>query len=71
MQHLAVRLLFVAVFGEISEEFISFIKMERFLAVDIEQAINGHLTHGLSLNDLSGQGYDGWGKVRCSEENSR
>lgn len=46
--------------GEIREEFVSFIKMERVRAVDIEQAITRLLTDlGLSFDDLRGQGYDG------------
>ena len=46
--------------GQIREDFVSFLKMERVCAVNIEQAITGLLTHlGLSLDDLRGQGYDG------------
>lgn len=46
--------------GEIREEFVSFIKMERVRAVDIEQAmIEILMQFGLSLDDLRGQGYDG------------
>jgi hypothetical protein len=60
VEHLAVCLRFVDVSGEIREEFVSFIKMERVRAVDIEQAITRLLTDlGLSFDDLRGQGYDG------------
>ena len=46
--------------GQIREEFVSFIKMERVRAVDIEQAMIEILMQlGLSLDDLHGQGYDG------------
>jgi hypothetical protein len=60
VEHLAICLRFVATSGEIRKEFISFIKMERVRAADIEQAIIGLLIQlGLSLEDLRGQGYDG------------
>ena len=60
VEHLAVCLRFVDASGEIREEFVSFVKMVRVRAVDIEQAITGLLTNlGLSLEDLRGQGYDG------------
>ena len=60
MEHLAIYLRFVATSGEIQEEFVSFVKMERVRTADIEQAITGLLTLlGLSMEDLLGQGYDG------------
>ncbi len=60
VEYLAICLRFVATPGEIRKEFISFIKMERVRAADIEQAIIGLLIQlGLSLKDLRRQGYDG------------
>ena len=60
VEHLALCLRFVDLSGQIREEFISFIKMVRVRAVDIEEAITKQLTDiSLSFDYLHGQGYDG------------
>ena len=60
VEHLSVCLRFVDSSGQIREDFLSFIKMERVRAADIEDAIIKLLQDvGLSLDFLRGQGYDG------------
>ena len=59
-EHLAVCLRFVDPCGQIREDFVAFIKMNRVRAVDLEEALTRLLTEiGLSLDHLRGQGYDG------------
>ena len=73
IEHLVVCLQIVDVSGEITKEFVCFLKMERVCAVNIEQALTGLLTDlGLSLDDLHGQGYDGVSPMsgeKCPEKN--
>ena len=60
IEHLSVCVRFVDTSGQIREEFLSFVKMERVRATDIEEAITGLLKDvALSLDYLRGQGYDG------------
>ncbi len=59
-EYLPICIRFVDSLGDIREDFLSFIKLDRVRAVDIASAIVQTLEEfGLSLDDLRGQGYDG------------
>jgi len=59
-EYLPICIRFVDSLGDIREDFLSFIKLDRVRAVDIASAIIQTLEElGLSLDSLRGQGYDG------------
>ena len=54
VEHLAICLRFVDEQGDVREEFVSFVKMQRVRAIDISDGIVSSLEGlGLSLNELS------------------